>query len=354
MTTTDTTTTDALDAPAGDPAPAGPPPPAIALQLAGGFIASQAVYAFAKLGIANALAGGPRPADAVATRVGADPDRLRRLLRSLAGFGVVDEVAPDTYRLTEVGELFRNEPGSLADLTAMWMETHYEAFSGLPQALTSGRPGFDAVIGTDFWSWIEQRPHLAELFSRAMTSLGAQTQSAAVEAFDFTPYERIVDVGGAHGAFVAAALAQSADSRGVVFDLPHVVASAPAFLESAGVADRVECVGGDFFDEVPSGADLYLLSFILHDWSDAECIRILRSVRNAVPDHGRLLILENVIPAGNEPHLGKVLDVVMMTILNGAERTHAEYAALLADAGFAIEDVVPTQAPTSLVVARPI
>ncbi|MEM8620048.1 MAG: methyltransferase [Actinomycetota bacterium] len=346
------TTLDTPNAPTGDQVPEGPPPPAIALQLAGGFIASQAVYAFAKLGIADALSGGPRPADAVATRVGADPDRLRRLLRSLAGFGVVDEVAPDTYQLTEVGQLFCNEPGSLADMTAMWMETHYEAFAGLPQALTSGRPGFDTVMGEGFWPWIEQRPELAELFSRAMTSMGAQTQSAAVEAFDFTPYQRIVDVGGAHGAFVAAALAQSTSSRGVVFDLPHVVASAAPFLDSTGVADRVECVGGDFFDEVPSAGDLYLLSFILHDWSDADCVRILQSVRNALPDHGRLLILENVIPSGNEPHLGKVLDVVMMTILNGAERTQDEYAALLAETGFEIERVVPTQAPTSLVVAR--
>ncbi len=346
----------AIDSPdaATDATPIGPPPPAIALQLAGGFIASQAVYSFAKLGISDALAGGPRPADAVASRVGADPDRTRRLLRSLAGFGVVDEVAPETYQLTEVGELFRNEPGSLADMTAMWMETHYEAFAGLPQALTSAQPGFDAVMGEDFWSWIEQRPQSAELFSRAMTSLGAQTQSAAVDAFDFRPYERIVDVGGAHGAFVAAALAQSATSRGVVFDLPHVVASATPFLESTGVADRVECVGGDFFDEVPSGADLYLLSFILHDWSDSDGVRILRSVRNAISDHGRLLILENVIPAGNEPHLGKVLDVVMMAIVNGAERTHAEFAELLAAADFEIEDVVPTQAPTSLVIARPV
>ncbi|MEM9513273.1 MAG: methyltransferase [Actinomycetota bacterium] len=339
---------------AAETAPIGPPPPAIALQLAGGFIASQAVYAFSKLGISDALAGGPRPADAVASRIGADPDRTRRLLRSLAGFGVVDEVAPETYQLTAVGELFRNEPGSLADMTAMWMETHYEAFAGLPQALTSGQPGFDAVMGENFWSWIEQRPQSAELFSRAMTSMGAQTQSAAVEAFDFTPFNRIVDVGGAHGAFVAAALAQSTASTGVVFDLPHVVASAQPFLESAGVADRVECVGGDFFDGVPTGGDLYLLSFILHDWSETDCVRILQSVRNAIPDHGRVLILENVIPPGNEPHLGKMLDVIMMTILDGAERTQAEYAALLAAGGFEIDEVVPTQAPTSLVVARPI
>lgn len=346
MTITDITP----EAPAG---PSGPPPPAIALQLASGFIASQAVYVFTKLRIADALADGPRPVDAVASRVGTSRDETRRLLRTLGGLGVVDEVAPETFQLTDVGELFRNEPGSLADLTTMWMETHYIPFAGMTGTVTSGRPAFEASEGEDFWSWLQHEPDTADLFSRAMGSFGGQTQAAAVAAFDFSGFGRIVDVGGAHGSFLASALAQSDTSRGVLFDLPHVVDAAGPSLDAVGVTDRVECVGGDFFESVPADGDAYLLSIILHDWNDADCVRILSSIRRAIPAHGVLLILENVIPDGNEPHLGKIIDMIMMTMLNGTERTRSEYAALLTEAGFTLDDVVATHAPTSLVVARP-
>ncbi|MGB0114752.1 MAG: methyltransferase [Ilumatobacteraceae bacterium] len=333
--------------------PAGPPPPAIALQLASGFIASQAVYVFTKLGMADALAGGPRPAEVVATRLGTSPDQTRRLLRTLAGFGVVDEVATETYQLTQVGELFRNEPGSLADLTTMWMETHYIPFAGMTGTVADGRSAFQALEGEDYWSWLQHNEGTAELFSRAMGSFGAQTQTAAVAAFDFSPYERIVDVGGAHGSFLASALASSDTSRGVLYDLPHVVDTAGPFLQGVEVDHRVECIGGDFFESVPADGDAYLLSLILHDWDDADCVRILSTIRQAIPSHGVLLVLENVIPDGNEPHLGKVIDMIMMTILNGTERTRAEYSVLLREAGFSIDEVVATQAPTSLIVARP-
>lgn len=331
----------------------GPPAPAIALQLASGFVASQAVYAFTKLRIADALAGGPRPADVVAARVGTSRDQTRRLLRTLAGFGVVDEVARETYQLTAVGELFRNEPGSLADLTTMWMETHYEPFAGMIGTVSNGQNAFEASNGEDFWSWLQHEPDTAELFSRAMGSFGGQTQTAAAAAFDFSAFGRIVDVGGAHGSFLASALAHSDTSRGVLHDLPRVVDTAGPSLEAAGVADRVECVGGDFFESVPADGDLYLLSLILHDWNDADCVRILSTIRRAIPAHGVVLILENVIPAGNEPHLGKVIDMIMMTMLNGTERTSSEYAALLVEAGFTLDEVVATQAPTSLIIARP-
>lgn len=353
MTTTDINTE--LDAaPESSAAPAGPPPAAIALQLASGFVASQAVYVFTKLRIADALAGGPRPAEIVANQVGCLPDQTRRLLRTLGGFGVVDEVAPDTFQLTEVGQLFRNVPGSLADLTMMWMETHYAAFSGMVGTMATGQSAFTTIEGEDFWSWLGHEPDASELFSRAMGSFGAQTQMAAVGAFDFSAFETIVDVGGAHGSFLAGALSHSTTSRGVLHDLPHVVETAGPSLRAANVADRVECVGGDFFESVPAHGDAYLLSVILHDWNDADCIRILHSIRRAIPAHGVLLILENVIPDGNEPHLGKVIDMIMMTMLNGTERTKSEYQALLRQAGFTIDHVVATEAPTSLIVARPV
>jgi len=332
----------------------GPPPPAIALQLAGGFIASQAVYTFTKLGISDALAGGPRPVQVIAERAGTQPDLTRRLLRTLGGMGVVDEVDPGTYQLTEVGQLFCNEPGSLADLTLMWMESHYAWFGGMTQTLTTGQPAFDTIEGETYWSWLEHQPERVDLFSRAMGSFGSQTQTAAVAAHDWSGYDRIVDVGGAHGSFLARVLAQNETSTGVLFDLPHVVETAGPLLESAGVANRVERIGGDFFESVPADGDAYLLSIILHDWNDDEAVRILKSIRKAIPADGILLILENVIPDGSEPHLGKMIDMIMMTILSGTERSRSEYEALLNRAGFTVEEVVATQAPTSLILAVPV
>jgi predicted O-methyltransferase YrrM len=148
-------------------------------------------------------------------------------------------------------------------------------------------------------------------------------------------------------------LSQTSTSTGVLLDLPHVIETAGPFLDSAGVTDRVERVGGDFFESVPSGGDAYLLSIILHDWDDDHAVRILESIRKAIPKDGVLLILENVIPDTDEPHLGKMIDMIMMTILSGTERTRNEYEALLNRAGFTLDEVIATHAPTSLIVARP-
>lgn len=345
------------DTPEADEAPGadhGPPPPAIAIQLAGGFIASQAVYAFSKLGLSDAMADGPHPVGSISSSAGTDAEFTYRLLRTLGALGVVDETSPGTFRLTDVGQLFRNEPGSLADLTMMWMETHYDWFSGLADSVSDAQPAFDRIEGMTYWEWIELDKDRSELFSRAMASIGAQTEHAAVAAFDFGRFDTIVDIAGAHGSLLSAALTSNPDARGILFDLPHVVATAGPALDVAGTADRIEVVGGDFFDAVPDGGDAYLLRFILHDWSDEESVKILSNIRKAIPADGTLLIIENVIPEGNAPHLGKLLDLIMMTIVHGVERTRGEYTDLLAQGGFHLEQIVPTEAPTSVLVARPI
>lgn len=328
--------------------------PEIALQLAGGFIASQAVYTFTKLGLSDQLDREPRPAGDVAAAAGTNAAFTYRLLRTLGGLGVVDEVTPGSFRLTDVGEMFRNQPGTLADLTMMWMETHYAWFAGMADTVVDGEPAFDRIEGESFWSWLANDDEKNDLFSRAMASIGAQTGAAAVSAYDFGRFDRIVDIAGAHGSLLSAALQSNPSATGVLFDLPHVVETALDALAEQGTADRVELVGGDFFEEVPSGGDAYLLRFILHDWSDADSVRILSTIRAAIPDDGELLIIENVIPENNEPHLGKLLDMIMMTILPGVERRRSEFADLLERAGFRLDQVVPTPAPTSVLVARPV
>lgn len=177
-----------------------------------------------------------------------------------------------------------------------------------------------------------------------MTGYTFQVATAAVDAYDFTPYGTVVDVGGSLGTLLGAILGASGSSRGILFDLPHVADEARAHLASLGLAERVECVGGDFFDEVPGGGDAYVLSQILHDWSDEQCVAILRSCRRAIADGGRLLVVELVIPDGDEPSFGKWLDLHMMVCVTGKERTEAEFRALLAAAGFDLIRVVPTAA----------
>ena len=347
--------TQLTEAPTSARPPEGAPsPPEVAIQLAGGFVASQAVYALSKLGLADALADGPHPVGTVATTAGTDPELTYRLLRTLGAFGVVDETSPGSFRLTPVGQLFRNEPGSLADLTMMWMETHYKWFAGLTGTVVGGDTAFDRIEGTTFWGWLEENDDENELFSRAMASIGAQTEQAAVAAYDFSRFRTIVDVAGAHGSLLTAALLSNPAANGVLFDLPHVTETAGPVLAERGVTDRVQVVSGDFFHSVPHGADAYLLRFILHDWGEEEAVRILSNIREAIPAHGELLIIENVVPEGNTPHLGKLLDLIMMTIVSGTERTRGEYDDLCSQSGFSLDAIIPTAAPTSILVARPV
>ncbi len=340
--------------PHGPGAGAAPHAPQVAVSLAGGFIAAQAVYSFAKLGISDALGDRTATVGEIAATAGTDTAATYRLLRSLGAFGAVDEVSPGTFRLTDVGQLFRNRPGSLADLTMMWMETHYAWFGGLQEAVADGRPAFDRIEGRSYWEWLEDHAPEKRLFTRAMASLGAQTEQAAVDAYDFSPFSRFVDVAGAHGSLLSTVLDTVPGASGVLFDLPHVVATAGDALRARGQQERIELVGGDFFDGVPAGGDAYLLRFILHDWEDPDCVRILRSIRAAIPDDGTLVVIESVIPPGNQPHLGKLLDMVTLAIVPGQERTAGEFSDLFSRAGFRLEEIVPTAAPTSILVARPI
>jgi predicted O-methyltransferase YrrM len=325
------------------------------LSLIGGYQISQAVYTAASLKLADAIAAGANTTEQLAEHAGAVPDRLHRLLRTLASVGVFTQTGERTWALTAAGQTLRSDaPGSLHGLAVMWNEEHYDAFRGLIDAVRRPQPAFDQRFGTDWWSYLGEHPDSAAKFYAAMGSIGKKVHAAALQAAELGDARHLVDVGGGAGGLTAGFLARYPQLRATLLEQPHALPAAEQLLAQAGVADRVTLAAGDFFESVPSGGDVYLLSMILHDWADHEAIELLRVVRRAMPAESRLLIVEAVLPAGDTPHFGKLLDLTMMAMLSGRERTEQEFDLLLAGAGFALERVVQTPSPSSLVEARPV
>jgi O-methyltransferase/methyltransferase family protein len=328
-------------------------PPAVQMvQLLAGFQLSQALYAAARLGVADRLRGAPQDATALAAEVGADAQALRRVMRALASIGVFTESEDGLFGLTPLGDtLTEDSPASMRDLAIMWMETHYGPFGGLLGTVRTGRCAATEFYGQPFFTWLAEHPEHIARFSSAMANLTDGIKIGAISCCDFTDAGRIVDVGGADGAVLAHILTTAPQATGVVFDLPHVVAEARPRLAGYGLGDRLTLAAGDFFTAVPEGADTYLLSMILHDWSDPEAHRLLATIKAAAPAGARLLAFELVSPDGAEPHLAKMVDLTMLGMLTGRERTQAEYRLLLEDAGFKFEAVTATPTPISIVKA---
>lgn len=343
------------------PPPAAPPPGLAAKmrirELSISPWVSQAMYALAKLRVPDHLADGPRSVDEVAPLVGAHPDTLHRLCRALASAGVLTETGPRTYGLAEPGEeLLSDRPGSLRDVVVMHGEETFRAFGEILHTAQTGRPAFEKLFGSPFYSYLETHPEAESLFNRAMGVSGRPP--AVVENLDFDGAKTIVDVGGGSGALIADILTRRPGTAGVLLDLPEAVAEGEQRMAGEGLADRVTCVPGSFFDPVPQGGDAYLLARVLHNWGDEDALRILGRVREAMPSHGRLYVLDRLVPEVSGPHPGKTADLVMLVVLGGRDRTRTEYTELLAAAGFTLETVVSPPAggdprAESALVARP-
>jgi O-methyltransferase domain/Dimerisation domain len=329
------------------------PPPVRMVELLGGFRISQALYAAAALGVADQLVAGPAPVKALAERAGAHAPSLHRLLRMLASVGVFTEPQPGVFALTPLGQtLTSSQPGSMRDLAIMWMETHYVPFAELLHAVRTGRPAAEHLYGEPFFAWLSHHPEQASRFTGAMANLtGGGFKTAAIAALPIDGVRTIVDVGGADGTVLATILAGHPHMRGVLFDLPHVITSAPRTLASYGVDDRVDCVGGDFFESVPAGADAYLVSVVLHNWPDQQAQHILANIATAGGSGARLLMIEFVVPPGDTPHLSKMSDLNMLVMLDGKERTETEWRELLTAADFTGIEIHQTGTPLSVIQA---
>jgi hypothetical protein len=329
------------------------PPPVQMVQLLAGFQLSQALYAVAKLDVATVLERGPKSVKTLADEVGAAAEPLARLLRTLASVGLFVETQPGTYATTPLGAtLAADAPGSMRDLALMWMETHYAPFGGLVDTIRTGACAATSYYGQPFFEWLACEPEQVARFTGAMANLTDGIKAAALAGYRLPPGGVVVDVGGADGTLLTTVLAADPDPtrRGVVFDLPHVCAAAAKRVAERGLADRVEAVGGDFFAAVPTG-DVYLVSMILHDWDDASCHRLLRTIARSGRAGARLCAVEFVVPPGDVPHMSKMIDLTMLGMLTGKERTAEEFEALLAGAGFRLDRIVDAGSPMSVLEA---
>jgi O-methyltransferase/methyltransferase family protein len=306
-------------------------------ELMRGFMATQALYVAARLEVADQLGEGPRPVADIARQAGADPDALHRFLRALAGEGVFAEDEPGVFRNTPASELLRRE-SSWHHSALLFGTVWYRTFAKALDAVRSGEPTFPRLFGTDWWSWLAENPEEGERFNRMMQG---ERKADLLAEVDWRDDETVVDIGGGNGQLLIDLLGSRPDLRGVVFELPEVAREAEERVAEAGLSRRCRVVAGSFFDGVPEGGDTYVLSTVLHDWDDEAAGAILRNVRAAAPDHARVLIVDAVIEPGNEPDGEKWLDLLMLVLLGGRERTEDEWRALLAGAGFRLERVEP-------------
>lgn len=313
-------------------------------RLTGGFRISQAIFVAAELGIADQLASGPRDSDALARAVGADEDALYRLLRLLAGVGLFEEVGPRRFLLTELGAGLRSDVrGSVRPWAINVLDAaRWQAWGQLLYSVRTGRVGFDQAHGMGAFDYFRAHPEVAARFNNAMTNQTARSGDAIVQAYNFSGIRRLVDVGGGHGLLLATILRAYPPMRGVLFDQPAVVAGAPPVLADAGVADRCDVIGGDFFEAVTPGADAYLLRDIIHDWDDARATVILTNCYRALSKSGKVLVVERSITPDYRKALPVLLfDLQMLVLLGGKERTVGEYSALFAEAGLRLNAVIP-------------
>lgn len=328
-------------------------PQDVMMQMFSGLWLSQAIHVAAKLGLADLVSDQPRTIAELARASGTHPASLYRLMRALASQGIFREAEEDEFVSTPLSETLRKDaPGSLRGFAIAGLgQEHYKAWGNLLHSVQTGDIAFDNFFGQNIWEYYAWHPEDAAVFNDAMTGFTEAINAAVVGAYDFSGFRKVVDIGGGHGALLAAILKTNPAMNGVVFDQPHVVDGAPARLEAEGVLNRCDIEGGDFFQSVTAGGDAYLMKFIIHDWEDEKSIKIMKNIRRAMADGGRLLLIEYLVPLGNTPSPSKFMDLNMLVMTGGRERTEKQFAELFAAAGFRLNRIVPTESAFSIIEA---
>jgi ubiquinone/menaquinone biosynthesis C-methylase UbiE len=331
------------------------PPYLVMRDLLMGACKAQAIYAAASLGLADRIEQeGPQAPAALATATGTQAGPLYRLLRALASLGIFAEDSQGRFGLTPLAEcLLSNRPGSQRALALMKGEEHYRCWGELLHSVKTGQTAFEHLYHQPVFAYLAEHPRAAAIFDEAMTGVHGNETGAMIDAYDFSGIGTLVDVGGGNGGLLMAVLERYPSLGGILFDRADVIARARTRLEAAGLLDRCRLAEGSFFEAVPAGGDAYLMRHIIHDWTDEQCQTILRCCRQVLPPHGKLLIVETVIPAGNDPSFAKLLDLTMLAMPGGKERTEAEYRRLLSQAGFRLQRIVPTQADIHVIESVP-
>ena len=322
------------------------------MRLITGYWLSQAVGVAAHLGIADALSAGSHSSDDLGKAVGADPKSVYRLMRLLTSIGVFSQNSQDRFTLNSLGETLLSEgPGSVRNFAIT--ETapgHWLPWGRLFDSVKSGKPMTHETLGMELFDWYAQNPEEAGFFNAAMGNLSALAAAELVRVYDFSASQKVIDVGGSHGILLQAVLTANTAAQGILYDLPHVIETADQNID-ATVKGRCDLVSGDFFKSIPEGGDVHLLKQIIHDWDDEQAACILANCHAALAPAGKLLLVEMVVPSDNQPNMAQAMDLNMLAILGGRERTEEEYRTLLERSGFQLERVIATHSPFSVIEA---
>ena len=327
------------------------PPPVQLMQLLFGFAVSRAIGVCAELHIADLLKDGAKTTDELAQQTSVHTRSLYRVLRACASVGVFSEDAENRFSLTPLADpLLSDAPGSLRAFAEMiTTDWQFQTWAELPYSVKTGKPSFEKVHGMPAFDYFWSNEKAGRVFNDAMTSNSAFSSVAVVNGYDFSSIKLLADVGGGHGFLLASILAKYETVKGVLYDRPAIVSEARKLLVAHGVSDRCDLVGGNFFENVPAGCDAYIMKHIIHDWNDEQCITLLQNCRKAMVEGGKVLVVEMVVPEGNEPSPAKLLDLQMLQYLPGCERTENEYRQLFDNGGFNLTRIIPTMSPFSII-----
>lgn len=327
------------------------PPQKAILQMATSYWVSQSIYIAAKLGIADLLKSGSKSCEELASSVGVNARLLYRLMRALASVGVFAEKEQGCFTLTPFAACLQSDvPGSMRALVIMCGEEHYQAWGDILYSLQTGGSAFEHLYGMPLFQYYAQNPESGKMYDKAQKSGSAAARAEILKRYDFSGISKLVDVGGGNGSLISLILKDNPSMEGVLFEQPSVIAEAKDLIEAEGASIRCELVAGDFFESVPRGGDAYILRYILHNWDDERAIAILNNCHRAMAENGKILVIEQVIPPGNEPFIGKLLDLHMLVLFpGGCERTEDEYRALFEASGFQLTKIVPTKANVSVI-----
>jgi hypothetical protein len=327
-------------------------------ELANGFMVSAALHVVARLKIADLLAAGPQPVAELAKATRVREDGLYRVLRALASIGVFSEPGLRYFSLTPMAEPLRSDsPHSIRDLI-LWMSDpfHFRTWAEMMHCVETGETAIERLYGKPAFDFLAENAEESAIFNAGMSGFCRLAMPAVLKAYDFSGIGSLTDVAGGHGLVLTSILKEHPKMRGILFELEHVAAGARERIRELGLAERCQVVSGSFFDWIPAGADAYLLQHIVHDWQDEQAIQILKNVRRALGSkaNGKLLLLEGIIAPGNEPGIAKFIDLEMLILAGGRERSQEEFAQLLESSGFRLNRVVYPEGPICVVEAVPV
>jgi hypothetical protein len=325
------------------------------LELTTAYIVSRCIHAIAELSVADRIGHSARDVESLAHECGVRPGPLRRVMRLLASHGVFREDHPGHFAHTVLSETLQSaHPNSMRGWAQMTGGPIFSAFSGLMHSLQTETPAFPVVHGASPYRYFSTHPKDRGAFAEAMGDWNRRLAQSVLAKRNFSAAKLVVDVGGSFGYLLGHLLAACPRAKGVLFDLPDIADGAQERIRGLGIQDRCKVMGGDFFDSVPEGGDVYVMSWILHNWNDQDCVRILRNCRRAVAASGRLLTIDHVVQPGNDPDFGRTSDLAMLVAFGGQERSEEEFRELLRAGGFRLISVTPLSVPVSLLESEPL